>query len=189
MGTPLSTPNESRRSPAITLATIGEWVDVAVAKLDKVPAYVYGTNEPAMRADGTPKTKLVLTCIVVQGTGQIKDGETRRVVQPGDLATIYIDGQDWYDPDLDKSRDKGAFKSWAGATTDLSPEVGDVVRWMYEADRPGKGAVPRKLRLFKIRRAKPEEAATTARCEELHRNGTPLVASTAGAPADDFGPF
>lgn len=180
---------ESRRPPSITLAELGQYVDFAVINIEQGPAYVYGTNQRAMTKDGKPKTKDIVTVLVIRGTGLIGKKDERRPVQPGDVATINIEGQDRWDPDLDKTREKGAPKSWSSANEDLGGvlNVGDVGRWKFDSTLQGKGAEPRKLRLFQLRRHKPEEAAQTERCRELYRQGTEIaVGAPAGAGPDPF---
>lgn len=183
MGIPISSGgSESRRPPAISLKEKGQYVDFAVVNEEKAPAYVYGTKEVAQTKDGKPKTKDVVTVVVIQGTGTLKDGETDRTVQPGDVATIHIEGQTRWSPDEDKTRQKGEFKSWSGAKEDLGQlEVGDVGRWFFENEVQGKGTQPRKVRTFKLRRAKPEETERTQRCEQLHREGTAITLGAAPA--------
>lgn len=190
MGTPINSgTGETRRPPAISLRDIGQYVDFAVVNEEKAPAYVYGSNEVAATKDGKPKTKDVVTVVVVQGNATIKVDDVERTVQPDDVASIHIESFMRWDPDLDKARGKGEFKSWSGAKEDLGQlEVGTVGRWYFEAEVPGKGANPRKLRLFKLRPSKPEEHARTQRCEQLYRDGTAIVltGATAGpSPADE----
>jgi hypothetical protein len=177
---------ESRRPEPLALTATGQYIDFALVNEEKAPAYVYGTNERAMTKDGKPKTKDVLTVLVVGGTGMIGRGGERRVVAAGDVACVHIEGQDRWDPDMDKTREKGAAKSWSGAKEDHGQiHVGDVVRWYYEGDLQGKGVQPRKIRLFRIRGHKPEEAAQTQRCRDLFRQGTEVAIPAATAP----GPF
>lgn len=192
MGIPINSGGgETRRPPAISLRNINDYVDVAVINEEKAPAYVFGTRDRAKTADGKDKTKDVVTVLVIRGTGVIKDDGADRPVVAGEVATIHFEGQARWDPDLDKTREKGAFKSWSGAKEDHGQlMVGDVMRWTFEAEIPGKGAQPRRLRPVKLRRAKPEEAEQTARCEQLHRDGTgiPVGANTAAGghdPADE----
>lgn len=189
MGIPLRPNTETRRPPALSLREKGQYIDFAVVNEEKAPAYVYGTNERAVTKSGNPKTKDVVTVVVIQGTGVITEDKVDRPVQAGDVATIHIEGQSRWDPDFDKTRDKGGFKSWSGAKEDLGQlEVGTVGRWFFEGELQGKGAQPRKLRLFKLRQPKPEEHDRTQRCEQLYRDGSAVV--LAGAPPeDDFGPF
>jgi len=188
MGIPINSGSgESRRPPALSLTEIGQYVDFAVVNEEKAPAYVYGTNERAVTKDGKPKTKDVVTVVVIQGTGQIREGDGYRTVVAGDVGTIHIEGQMRWDPDLDKTRDKGGFKSWSGAKEELGQlEVGTVGRWFYEADQPGKGVQARKLRLFKLRQAKPEEHERTAQCEQLYHQGTAIAIGAGAAEPEPF---
>lgn len=181
---------ESRRPAPLALTEPGQYIDFAVINEEKAPAYVYGTNERALTKDGKPKTKDILTVLVVRGTGMVGKRDERRVVQGGDIATIHIEGQDRWDPDADKAKDKDAFKSWSGAKEDHGQlNVGDVGRWWFEGTRQGKGAEPRKIRLFKLRGHKPEELEQTERCRTLYRQGTDVPVGATAGPADVDAPF
>ena len=177
---------ESRRPDPLALIEAGQYIDFALINEETAPAYVYGTNERAMTRDGKPKTKDVLTVLVVRGTGMIGRRDTRRTVQPGDIATIHIEGQDRWDPDADKAKAKGDAKSWSGAKEDHGQlNVGDVGRWHFEGEQQGKGAQPRKIRLFRLRGHRPDELEQTERCRQLHRSGVEIaVGASAGNPAD-----
>lgn len=189
MGTPLGQDSGSRRPPAISLPSIGSYVDVAVFDEEKAPAYVFGTREQAKTQDGRPKTKDIVSVIVIGGNGTIKTtdaqgAEVTRQVQPDDICTIHFEGQNRWDPDFDKTRDAGQPKSYSGAKSDVGGlQCGDVMRWRFEAEIPGKGAQPRRLRTVQLRRPKPEEAARSARCEELRKGpATPI-----GVGAQQYG--
>lgn len=191
MGTPINSGGgESRRPPAISLRNVGDYVDFAIVNEEKVPAYVYGSNERALTKDGKPKTKDALTVVVIGGSGVISEDKVDRALEPGETASIYIEGQMRWDPDLDKTREPGAFKSWSSAKEDLYPlQVGDVGRWRFDSTLQGKGAEPRKLRLFKLRRPKPEEAERTQLCERLHREGTAIPVGAPEQRHHDEEPF
>jgi hypothetical protein len=184
---------ESRRPEPLALVEPGQYIDFAVINEEKAPAYVYGTNERAMTRDGKPKTKDIVTVLVVRGTGMIGRSDNRRTVQPGDIATIHIEGQDRWDPDADKTRAKGEPKSWSGAKEDHGQlRVGDVGRWHFEGLQQGKGAQPRKIRLFRLRGHRPDEAEQTARCRDLHTSGVEInlgAGGGAGARFEDEEPF
>lgn len=189
MGIPINSGGgETRRPPAISLRNIGDYVDVAIVNEEKAPAYVFGTQTQATTKSGKPKTKDVVTVLVIRGTGVITENKVDRPVVAGEIATIHFEGQNRWDPDLDKTRAAGEFKSWSGAKEEVGQlMVGDVMRWTFEASIPGKGAEPRKLRPVKLRRPRAEEAEQTARCEQLHREGTgiPVGAAAGHGPADE----
>ncbi len=177
--------------PSIKLRNQGDYVDVAIVNEEKVPAYVYGTREVAKKPDGTSKTQDRLTVVVIGGTGVVTDGEADRQVVPGEVCTIYVEGQNRWDPDLDKTREVGAPKSYGGAKDDLGRQivVGDRIRWVHSGELQGKGAQPRKLRLFQIRPANDE--ALKARCKQLHRelNDVPLGGGAVRQPEPELEPF
>jgi len=179
---------ESRRPDPLTLDAIGQYIDFAVINEEKAPAYVYGTNERAVTKDGKPKTKDILTVLVIRGSGQIGKKGERRTVAGGEIGSVHIEGIDRWAPDDDKPKEKGAFKSWSGAKEDHGQlNVGDVVRWAYEGDVQGKGAQPRKVRLFKIRAHRPEELEQTERCRKMHREGVQVpIGATASADDEPF---
>lgn len=181
---------ESRRPDPLSLVEPGQYIDFALINEEKAPAYVYGTNERATTRDGKPKTKDVLTVLVVRGTGVIGRKDDRRTVEPGDIATIHIEGQDRWDPDADKTKAKGDPKSWSGAKEDHGQlRVGDVGRWHFEGLQQGKGAQPRKIRLFRLRGHRPEEAEQTARCRQLHSAGVEISVGAGGSNPADHEPF
>lgn len=207
MGIPLGQEREAI-TPSIKLATIGDKVDFAVINEEVVPAYVYGTKTQAQTQSGKPKTQDKVTVLIIRGTALIADtdadgkivvdgagGAVMRQVREGDVGTIFFEGQNRWDPDLDKTRDKNAPKSWSAAKEDVGGlNVGDVGRWLYERDVQGAGAQPRKIRIVQLRRPKPEEQARLAECERLYRERTSIkIGATVGAGAstvyDDDEPF
>lgn len=204
MGTKLGA-NRGPATPTLKLDTIGHTIDGHVIDVDIVPAYIYGTNEQATTKNGKPKTQDKVTVLVRRGSGLIvaidehgdpikdTDGKsTYRPVVDGDIGVIFIEGPARWDPDLDAGRPKGDPKSWSGARDDAGGlECGDVIRWRYVGDHQGQGAQPRKLRLFQLRRPKPEEQPVADRCEVLRRekNSVQLQPAHSGAVYGDEEPF
>lgn len=207
MGIPLGNNDRGPITPSITLPTIGDKLDFAVVNEEIVPSYIFGTKtQDVSKVSGKPKTQDLVTVLVIKGTALIADTDAEgkiindaqsnkvlRQVREGDVGAIYFEGQSRYDPDVDKTRDKGAAKSWSAAKEDVGGlNVGDVGRWSYEGDVQGQGAQPRKVRKVQLRRAKPEEAARTAQCEALYRERTAVkVGASAGGGASyaDDEPF
>lgn len=170
MGIPLDTGNAT--VPSIKLRNVGDHVDFAVAAIKVVPRRVFGSNEVRLRPDGSEQTQDYLTVVVVGGNGVVVEDETDRQVRPGEVAGVFIAGRDRWDKELDDKRAKGEPKSWSGAKNDHGRlNVGDVVRWTFDAEVPGKGDRDRKVRTFKIRSPRPEEAEQTARCERIYHDG------------------
>ena len=190
MGIPIGEQGGSSGPPSIKLKTINDYVDFMLIDERKVPAYIYGTREQDQTQSGKPKTQDRLTVLALRGNAVINVDGTERLVEEGDVCSIYCEGQTRWDPDLDKLRAPGDFKSWSSAKEDHGPlEVGDVGRWKFDSEIQGKGAQPRKVRIFKLRRAKPDEAQFVARCAELHRQGVAITIGGGDNAHQDDAPF
>jgi hypothetical protein len=193
MGTSLST-GTGATTPSVKLRNVGDHVDIAIFDLAlDLPRKIYNRDQPMIGPNGKPKTQHKITGVIVGGTGVINEDDEDRPLEPGEVAAIYVAGRDKWDPDLDKGRAKGAAKSWSEALNDLDGglQVGDVVRWKFEAEVPGKGNEPRKVRTYKLRHPKPDEGDLRDRCEELHRQETATTVPTgaSGPVWDDEEPF
>jgi len=190
MGVPLNSGTGSS-TPALKLRNVGDYVDFAVAGIKTIPRTEYGTGQPRLSREGKPQTQIVLTVVIAGGTGSVKIGDDEVSVSEAvdQVAACYIAGRDRWDKDGDAQRkaDGKQSLSWSGALSAHGQlEVGDVVRYTYEADVPGQGTVPRKLRVFRIRKAKPEEQARTEKCLAVHRNETVVPLSTDDGSDDPF---
>lgn len=184
MGIPLDTGGAT--IPSIKLRNIGDYVDVAIAAIKVVPRRVFNSDEIKVRPDGTPQTQDHLTVVVVGGNGVVVENDHDRTVTPGEVAGIFIAGRDRWDKDGDAGRAKGEPKSWSGAKADHGRlNVGDVVRWRFDAEVPGKGDRDRKIRTFKLRPPRPEEADQTARCERIYHDGTGVELEPAAAAFEE----
>lgn len=185
MGTALNTGGGSSGPPSIKLPNIGDAVRFAVIDVNpNVPAREYGTGNPKLDKYGRPKMQTVLTVLVLGGGkhGDDKTGYTDAEV--GSVASIFIESYTKYDPDQDRLG--GTHLSFGGACDTLEGglQVGDVGEWKYIQDLPSKAASPRKDRKFRLRHPKPDEAAQTARCEQLRAElaGNVLVAPGGNQP-------
>lgn len=197
MGTQLNTGSGSKRPPSAKVPNNGNTLTFAVVDVNpNVPMSEYGTGNPVLNRFGQQKMQTALTVLVVAADGAtIGNTDDAKPAQPGDVATIYIEGYAKWDPDQDKLG--GAHVSW-GKAVDLAGglEVGMVGQYKHLGELPSKGSFPRVNRKFALRKAKPEEAAQVQRCEELHRelnNPTQLVGAAQGpgpfdTPAADPGP-
>lgn len=189
----MSVPLEEPRAPAtpsLKLREIGQWADLALVSTRVAPLYVYNPDStaPAVRkitASGKEATQDVVTGVVIAGTATLVADGAERVVEPGDLVAVWIAGHSRFDPDFDRSRAKGEPKSWGGAKEDHAPNVGDKLRVRYEAEVPGKGSVPKRVRTFKT--GPNPDGALVDKCLALNAaaKGRPLDAQ----PSDELEPF
>lgn len=181
----LPTGSGRQAPPTIKIPNAGDSVTFAV--IDSNPnalVYEYGTGDPVLNKRGEQKRQTVLTVLVIDGKGATIGGaDDARLVEAGDVGSIYVSGYAKWDPDEDKK--KGTHLSF-GAATDALPggadafDIGCVGQWKHLGELPSRGSFPRANRKFSFRLPKPEEAAQTQRCKELHaeRNGE-------GGAADD----
>lgn len=191
MGIPIGTTKQSG-PPTVKLRHPGDRVGIALVDEREVPWLEFGTGQPRLTADGKPRTQAMVLGVVVGAHGAtVVDNDADVPVQPGDLVRWYFSGRNRWDPDFDKTRRSGQPKSWGGAKDDHGQLMaGDVLTITYEGDVPGQGANPRKLRTVTLRRAKPDEAAQAARCEELHREMHGVaISDPPHRPVDDLDPF
>ncbi len=188
MGTPISDQG-GERHPILKLRNVGDHVDAAVVDQAVIPRKVFGRDEYKTRPDGTVQTQDVVTVIVIGGNAVVSEDDVDRPAVEGEIAAIFVAGRDRWDKDGDKSKAKGAAKSWSGAKRDVGGlATGDVLRWRFDAEVPGAGDRDRKIRTFKLRRPRPEEAALEQRCDELYNDmkGGRTALEPAGAASNDI---
>jgi hypothetical protein len=180
MGTQLQTSGGGNAPPGVKLPNIGNSVKFAVIDCNPdVPVTEFNTGAPKLNSYGKPKKQTVLTVLILGHEGAtVKDAPA----EVGTVASLYVASYAKYDPDRDAQG--GTHVSLGGALDllDGGLQVGDVGEWKYLQNLPSQGAEPRKDRKFRFRRAKPEEAEQTARCEQLRAElkGNVLVQSGAG---------
>ena len=162
MGTPLSSPTTTF-VPGVKFRAIGDYIDVAIFDLKPVPWKDFVTKEVKVGDDGKPRTQDLVTGIVIGGSATIKVDDTERAVNADESVSLYFAGHHrWEFVQAQKALDGGL-------------QVGDVLRVKYDRDEPSKAGNPKKVWTVQIRRAKPDEAARSARCEELRAGAaTPL---------------
>ncbi len=173
--------------PTIKIPDQGDSVTFAVVDCNpNALMYEYGTGEPVLNRRGQQKRQTVLTVLVVSGQGATIGGkDDARPVEAGDVGSIYVSGYGKWDPDEDR---KGGTHLSFGAAVDKLPggadafDVGCVGQWKHLGELPSRGSFPRANRKFALRLPKPEEAAQTRCCKELHAE-----LSGEGAPAHDDG--
>lgn len=161
--------------PSLKFRQRGSFVDLAVANLTVVPWKDFATGQVKKTDDGKERTQDCVTGIVIRGDAVVTANDADTVPAPGDVVSLFVAGNRRWDF-------VQAQKAHGGL------EVGDVVRVTYSGDEQGKGASPKKVWTFQLRRAKPEEAAQTARCLDVH-NGKGVALAGASASADDQSPF
>ncbi len=173
MGTPLSAPTGTF-IPGVKFRSIGDYVDVAIFDLKPVPWKDFVTKEVKKDDNGNPRTQDLVTGVVVGGTATIRVDDAERAVAVDEVVTMYFAGHHRWDfIQAQKALDGGL-------------QVGDLMRVKYDRDEPSKAGNPKKVWTVQIRHAKPEEAARSARCEEL-RNGA--ATSLDNGPDDTDSPF
>jgi hypothetical protein len=191
MGTPLNT--QAPTIPSLKLRNVGDYADVAIVDVKQVPWYEYGVTPAKQRVSKTTgklQTQDMVTVLYVGGKGVVTEDDVDRSTEPGEVVAIYFGGQNRWDPDHDKTVHGDGGRSWSGAQDYAKGlQVGDVMRWKFEAEIPGKGAQPRKLRTCMLRRARPEELEQARKCEDLRMAyQNPIVLETA-RPIPDEEPF
>lgn len=170
MGTSLDTGQRASGPPSVKLRTIGDHLNFAVVDIDNaVPKTKYGTSEPDLKADGTPKYAVRVTALALGGQNPVRvENGVDVAVQNDEIVSIFIDSYSKWDPDNDK--DDATHVSWGKAIDrflggDL--QVGTVGQYAYLRDIPSQqaGNNPRKDRKFALRPATPDEASLVQRCE------------------------
>lgn len=162
---------------------VGDYLTAAVIDKKEAPRTEYGTGRPMLKDDGTPKKQLVITCLVIDGSkATVGPKDDTRPGAAGEVVNIYLPGWD--------------FGAWIDANKNRQLTVGDVFRWSFTGTEKSTGGSDndRKVTKFEVRGPKPDEAAQTARCEELYhelRNGGGVSLDEGGASydADDLEPF
>jgi hypothetical protein len=188
MGTALDTGTGTSGPPAAKLPNVGDSLTFAVIDIDNdVPVYKFGV-EPLtvdLNLRGEPKKQTRITALAVASVGATTGGDEPEDIKPGDIVSIYIGSYAKYDPDQDKLG--GTHVSWSEAIRKAGGlEVGSVGQWKFLAELPSKGAFPRKDRKFALRKAKPEEAQQTERCESERKRLKGLVLETVPAASGPF---
>jgi hypothetical protein len=186
MGTALNTNTGSSGPPSVKPDTPGAAVKFAVIDCNPdVPVTEFGTGQPVLNRRGEQKKQTVLTVLVLG-----HDGEVGSVpAEVGSVRSIWASSYAKYDPDQDA---KGGTHVSFGAATDALDgglHVGDIGEYKYLGDLKGQGSFDRKDRKFRFRRAKPEEAEQTARCEQLRAELKGNVLVPGADPFDDDDSF
>lgn len=178
----MAIPLQTKAAPALKLPEVGDAVVVAIAHEEMVPLYQFrrdgGPKVRATTQDGKERNQLKLTVVVV--SGKAVTGENLEPVAPREEAVIYLAGHNWFSY-IEASKKLGGVN------------VGDVLKWKYDRDEPGKGAEDKKMRVSTVRHATPDEAQVVAQCEDIYRRltSTPLTSATpeSGPFDDDEEPF
>jgi hypothetical protein len=194
MGTPLNSGGGGSGPPSLKLRNAGDHADVAVVDVATVPLREYETGNKLFDRNGNERTQIKVTAIYVGGKGVIPVNKTEdRPAEADEVTSIFFARRDRWDPDLDETRGPDDPKSWGAAVEAIEGglQVGDVARWVFEREVPGKGSQPRKIRTVRLRHPRPEEAERSALCEKLHAEGTQHTSLGGGneapPPVDDDG--
>lgn len=193
MGTTLG--SKTATIPSLKLRSVGDHADFYVVDIDEnLPRYEYGTGEVRLSRSGKPQTQHRLVVEVAGGAGVVTENEQDRPARQGEVVAIYVAGRDKWDPDLDRERKGQVGRSWGAALHQLDGglQCGDFGRWRFEAEVPGQGAQPRKVRTFQLRHPKPAEADAAKRCEALlveRRQPTHTPVGGTGGGYGDEEPF
>jgi hypothetical protein len=182
MGTALNTNTGSSGPPSVKPDTPGAAVKFAVIDCNPdVPVTEFGTGQPVLNRRGEQKKQIVLTVLVLGHDGDSDPAEV------GSVRSIWASSYAKYDPDRDALG--GTHVSFGAATDALDGglQVGDIGEYKYLGDVKGQGSFDRKDRKFRFRRAKPEEAEQTARCEQLRAElkGNVLTSAPAGGYGEE----
>ncbi|MEJ7719799.1 MAG: hypothetical protein WKF58_04880 [Ilumatobacteraceae bacterium] len=196
MGTPIGTGSDVERHPALKLRNVGDYADVQVIDVRKVGRTVYGSQgTPMLDANGKQRQQLVIETLYVSGSGAVDDNGADRPAVADEHVTILAAGRDWWDSDGDKARTGDVGRSFSGAEDHAGGvQCGDLLRWRFEAEIPGAGSQPRKVRTFQIRRPAGLDEAyemRAQRCEELRAAGSSQTHTPVGvgAGAGEEDPF
>lgn len=154
--------------PAVKFNAKGDYVDVAVIRIETIPLKAYGSGAPIIGSDGQPRSQTRLTGLVVGGPALIKDGDALRPVQANELVSLYLKGLSRYEFFQAKKKLDGGML------------VGDFMRWKYTDDAPGQApGTTKKVYTINIKHPDAKDAERTAECEK-HYNaimgaGTPAA--------------
>lgn len=158
--------------PAIKFQQEGEYVEVAVVRVETIPLLKFGTEIQETTADGKPREQTRLTGLVIGGSASIKKDEPQAggpvMVAPpiGELVSLYLKGMSrWEFFQAKKTLEPKGF------------EVGDVLRWTYTGTIPGKNpGTTKKTYTVTLSKSATRDAGRTEACEAHY---TRLVAADA----------
>ena len=185
MSTPLPTGGGTSGPPSIKLPAINNSFTFAVIDCNPdVPDTDFRTGQPKTTRAGKPKKQTVLTVLAIAADGATA-GKDATPVTVGEVYSVFVNSYAKFDPDRDKLG--GSHVSFGAACDKLEGglTVGDVGQWKYLQNLPSQGAEERKDRKFAFRKPKPEEAAQSARCEQLRNELRGNQLATAGAGYTD----
>ena len=140
--------------PAARFNTVGDSVVVGITNVSDYQQHNFDTKEAMFWDDGKPRMGKVVTGLVVTSDGaMVIEGDAERPAVAGDLVSFWCEGGKWF-----TYRD--AVKASGGIN------VGDVMRWVRDADEPPKtrGAFPAKKYTGAIRRPNASDGDLADRC-------------------------
>lgn len=182
---PIPLNNSIDTRPSAKLPTIGSGIELCMIGSRQVPWTEYGTGQPRIGQNGKPRKQLRITGIVVSHSGAMSGPMGNdRPVEVGEVMDVYLSGGNWGSY-IDGEK---AFR-----TAGMSPQVGDILLWVYRGDVPSRqpGGQPHKDRASTIRRARPDEQGWVAQAEaQYYLLGFDKADADAGPPdTTDDGPF
>ena len=145
-------------APSVKLLEVGQYVNGHVCHVSVEPLFVFNTRRVALTEEGKERSQEKVTLLITGGTGQIKDGEGYRAAQLGEEVVIWLNG--------------GRRWAWIEAKRKAGGlDVGDVVKFKYSGDEPGRGAQPKKVWSIGIRkpnRQNEKELAAVGAAETIY---------------------
>lgn len=169
--------------PSVSFTEMGQGVQLAVAKVDRVQSRDYDTGEPKTYSDGNPMMETKVTGIVVAGNAQVlvkndagevvygPDGKKQyRPVAPGETVCTYYKGQ------VEK-----AYNAVKGQLTSVGMLLGDT----HDSVQPPKNPQhnPTKLHSFSV--APNPDPASIAAAEALAAGEAQQAAAPLAQPSGD----
>lgn len=157
MGIPLE--QEKDVAPGVKFQKTGQWVEIAMVSLERIPWTEFGTERPKLGKDGRPRQQERIMGFAVGGTALVGARGEESSVTHGRLVAVYLKGSAWWD--ALQARDE--FRKVHGRL-----EVGDLVHMELKGTVPSQvpGGSPRKVYAFSY--TKSTDDMQKHLCEQRH---------------------